>query len=113
MQTFLWCCALCLAQVPAEYRDALTKAEEMQTRGELDGVIRTLTPWAERYPNGAEAQHALGLAHYQQNNFPVAIRHLSAALTLEPERSAPWKQTVETLAMAYFFSNRTGDALPL
>ncbi len=110
---FFWCCTLCFAQVPAEYRGALKKAEEMQTRGDLDGVIRTLTPWIEKYPDGAESQHALGLAHYQRNDFPSAIRHLSAALALEPESSAPWRQTVETLAMAYFFSNRTGDALPL
>lgn len=85
----------------------------MRARGDLEGVIRSLTPWVERYADGAEAQHALGLAYYQQNNLAGAIRHLSAALKLERENSPSWKQTVETLAMAYYFSNRTQDALPL
>jgi tetratricopeptide (TPR) repeat protein len=85
----------------------------MRARGDVDGVVRTLTPWVEKYPDRVEAQHALGLAYYQQNNFPGAIRHLSAALKLEPENSSAWKQTVETLGMAYFFSNRAQEALPL
>ena len=35
------------------------------------------------------------------------------AFRLEPENSAAWRQTVEILAMAYYFSNRAKDALPL
>jgi protein O-GlcNAc transferase len=110
----LWCCGACLAQEPpAEYFSALKDAEELRTRGDLEGVVRALDPWAEKYPDRAELRHALGLAYYQQNNLAAAIRHLSAALKLEPENSSPWKQTVETLGMSYYFSNRTQDALPL
>jgi tetratricopeptide (TPR) repeat protein len=55
----------------------------------------------------------LGLAYYQKKDFPGAIRNLSAALKLEPENSAAWKQTVEFLGMSYYFNNRPKDALPL
>ena len=115
MTLFLWCHGVCFAQAPPaeEYRNALKEAEAIRDRGDLEGVVRTLLPWVEKYPDEAEAQHALGLAYYQQNNFASALRHLSAALKLEPENSRPWKQTVETLAMAYYFSSRTQDALPL
>ena len=112
---FLWCHSVCFAQAPpaSEYRNALQEAEAMRARGDMEGVVRTLLPWVEKYPDQAQAHHALGLAYYQQNNLASAIRHLSAALKLEPESSRPWKQTVETLAMAYYFSSRTQDALPL
>jgi tetratricopeptide (TPR) repeat protein len=110
----LWCGGAGFAQEPpAEYFNALKNAEEMRTRGDLEGVVRALDPWVEKYPDRAELRHALGLAYYQQNNLAGAIRHLSASLKLEPENSSPWKQTVETLAMSYYFSNRTQDALPL
>lgn len=111
----LWCCGALFGQspAPAEYEKAAKEAEQMRARGDLDGVVRTLTPWAEKYPDRVEVQHALGLAYYQQNNFAGAIRHLSAALQGEPENSPPWKQTVETLAMACYFSNRAQEALPL
>ena len=98
---------------PAGYADALREAQEMRARGDLAGIIRTLSSWIEKYPEGVEAQHALGIAYYQQNNLPGAIRHLSAALKLQPENTPAWKQTVETLAMAYYFSSRTEEALPL
>jgi tetratricopeptide (TPR) repeat protein len=107
-------CSAGLAQAPpAGYANAIREAEEMRARGDLTGIIRTLTSWVEKYPAGAEAQHALGIAYYQQSDLPGAIRHLSAALKLQPENSPAWKQTVETLAMAYYFSSRTADALPL
>jgi len=103
-----------LAQAPpAGYANALKEAEEMRARGDLAGIIRTLTSWVEKYPEGAEAQHALGIAYYQQNNLPGSIRHLSAAIKLQPENTPAWKQTVETLGMAYYFSSRTEEALPL
>mgnify|MGYP001614072927 CR=1 FL=1 len=101
------------APPPPEYGKAVQQAEQMRARGDLDGVVRTLLPWVEKYPERAEAQHGLGLAYYQQNNLAGAIRHLAAALKLETENSAAWKQTVESLAMAYYFSNRSPEALPL
>ena len=103
------------AQTPGsvQYKSALNEAEKLFAKGDLDGVIRMLTPWAEKYPDAAEVRHGLGLAYYQQQDFAGAIRHLSVTLKLEAENSAPWKQTVEILAMAYFFSNRASDALPL
>jgi len=110
-----WSCCAVLAQGPpaAEYGNAVKQAENMRARGDLDGVIRTLLPWVEKHPGRAEAQHALGVAYHQRNDFAGAIRHLSAALKLEPETSAARNQTVETLAMAYYFSNRSQEALPL
>ena len=118
----MWLTALLLvvsshafAQGPAggEYGAALDRAEQLFGRGDLDGVIQELKPWVERDASLAEAQHGLGLAYYQKPDFIRAIRHLSAALPLEPENSPQWKQTVEILAMAYYFSNRAQDALPL
>lgn len=111
----LWCSCLAAAQSPpdTEYKEALKHAESLRARGDLPGVIRTLTPWVERYPDRAEAQHALGLAYYQQSDLAGAVRHLSAAMKLEAENSQPWKQTIETLAMTYYFGNRAQDALPL
>jgi tetratricopeptide (TPR) repeat protein len=107
----LWSCLVSLGQEPpgAEYRQALKQAEEMRARGDLEGVVRVLLPWAEKQPDKAEVQHALGVAYFQRNDFAGAIRHLSIALKLEPAR----QQTVENLAMAYYFSNRSADALPL
>lgn len=108
-------CAFCFGQAPtaAEHENAVKQAREMQSRGDLEGIARTLSPWVEKHPDQGEAQHLLGTAYYQQQNYAGAIRHLSAALKLEPENSAAWKQTVEALAMAYYFSNRSQDALPL
>src|SRR5215467_10618312 len=97
----------------AGYSKALADAEKMFTQGRLDEVVQTLTPWVEKYPQEAEAHHGLGLAYYQQKNFAGAIQHLAVAIKLEQENSPPWKQTVEILAMAYYFSNRAQDALPL
>ncbi len=103
------------AQEPAvgAYEAALDRAEQLFGKGYLDGVIQELKPWVERDMSLAAAQHGLGLAYYQKPDFVRAIRHLSAALPLEPENSPQWKQTVEILAMAYYFSNRAQDALPL
>lgn len=97
----------------SEYEAALARAEQLFADGDQDGVIRLLQPWVARDPKLAEAQHGLGLAYYQKPDFPNAIRHLSMAFRLEPENSAAWRQTVEILAMAYYFSNRAKDALPL
>ena len=106
---------MALAQTPgvAEYETALNRAEQFFSNGDLDGVIRELQPWVEKDANLAAAQHGLGLAYYQKPDFVGAIRHLSVALQLEPENSPEWRQTVEILAMAYYFSNRAQDALPL
>ena len=103
------------AQQPpeSEYAKALTQAEELFAKADQDGVIRLLGPWAAKNPKLAEAQHGLGLAYYQKPDFPNAIRHLSVAFRLESENSPTWRQTVEILAMAYYFSNRAKDALPL
>ena len=105
----------CLAQTPAAsvHDKAVISAKEAHAKSDLDGVIRILSPLAERHPDRAEIQHLLGIAYYQRRDLADAIRHLSAALKLETENSAPWMQTVETLAMAYYFSNRLTDALPL
>ena len=104
----------CFAQAPAgSPQSAVKEARERQARGDLEGVVRALTPWVETGRGHVEAQHLLGLAYYQQQNFAGAIRHLSTALKMEQEGSAAWKQTVETLAMAYYFSNRSQEALPL
>ena len=52
-------------------------------------------------------------AFYQQQNYPAAIEQLSEALGLEAEDSSAWRQTVEHLGLAYYFSHRTKDASPL
>lgn len=95
------------------YVKALSDAELLFARGDQDAVIRLLSPWVAKNPKLAEAQHGLGLAFYQKPDFPNAIRHLSMAFRLEPENTPAWRQTVEILAMAYYFSNRAKDALPL
>lgn len=101
-------------QPPAsEYAGVLTQAEKLFAAGDRDGVIRLLGPWAAKDPKLAEVQHGLGIAYYQKPDFPNAIRHLSMAFRLEPENTPAWRQTVEILAMAYYFSNRAKDALPL
>ncbi len=95
------------------YEKAIEQAKELHARGDLPGVVRLLKPWAESSPERAEAQHLLGLACYQQQDLGAAIRHLSAALKLEPENSPAAQQTAEALGMAYYFSNRAADAVPL
>ena len=97
----------------SEYQKALADAEGLFAKGDQDGVIRLLTPWVAKNPNLAEGQHGLGLAYYQKPDFPNSIRHLSVAFRLETPNSPPWRQTVEILAMAYYFSNRAKDAVPL
>jgi tetratricopeptide (TPR) repeat protein len=106
----VWVCAAGLAD---DYAGALDHAKKMQAAGDLEGVVRTLTPWIEKDPARAEAQHLLGAAYYQRQRYPEAIRHLAAAWKLEREDSPAFRQTVEALGMAYYFSNRTQDALPL
>jgi tetratricopeptide (TPR) repeat protein len=102
------------AELPSpEYTEALHEAEKLFSRGDMDRVLAKLDPWVTKYPAVAEGHHGMGLAYYQQKNFAAAIQHLSRALGLEKENSASWKQTVETLGMAYYFSNRASDALPL
>src|SRR6185503_19407018 len=44
-------CSAGLAQAPpAGYANAIREAEEMRARGDLAGIIRTLTSWVEKYP---------------------------------------------------------------
>jgi tetratricopeptide (TPR) repeat protein len=104
--------SILLGQAPEDYTQALDEAERIFEKGDMDGVIARLGPWIEK-TGGREAYHGVGLAYYQKKDFPNAIRHLSAALKLEPENSAVWKQTVEILGMAYYFNNRPQDALSL
>ncbi len=99
--------------VDTAYSQALGQAEQLLGKGDQEAVIRLLTPWVQKNPKLAEAQHGLGLAYYQKPDFPNAIRHLSMAFQLERENTPVWRQTVEILAMAYYFSNRAKDALPL
>lgn len=107
--------SICHAQTPSppEYDKALKQAQDMQAQGDLEGAIKTLGLWVEKYPDQPQGQHLLGLAYYQKQDWGSAIRHLTAALKLEAENSAAWKQAAETLAMAYYFSNRVQDAVPL
>jgi len=95
-----------------EYARDLDEAERLFEKGDMDAVIAKLLPWSEKHA-GREAEHGLGLAYYQKKDFPNTIRHLSAAIKVEPENSPVWKQTVEILGMAYYFNNRSQDALPL
>jgi cytochrome c-type biogenesis protein CcmH/NrfG len=107
-------CGLCCAQTPlADFAKALKEARKMQAKGDFDGVIRTLATVIDEHADDPEAQHLLGVANYQQQDYGAASRHLSVALKLETENSAAWKQTAQALAMAYYFSNRPQDALPL
>jgi superkiller protein 3 len=109
----LWCAAAAAQAPSGDYSTALKAAAELSARGDLDGVVRTLRPWIEALPDRPEAQHTLGLAYYQRGDYAGAIRHLSAAMKLETENSPAWKQTVETLGMAYYFGNRVQEARPL
>jgi tetratricopeptide (TPR) repeat protein len=109
----LWWSTAAFGQHSRSYEDALRDAEELRVRGDLEGVIRSLTPWADKFPDRPEARLALGLAHHQRNDFGGAIRHLSAALKLGMPDSPAWRQTVEALGMAYFFANRHAEAQPL
>lgn len=97
----------------SEFHEALKKAGELNAKGDFAAVVRLLTPWVERHADSAEGQYRLGIAYFQQQDYPPAIRHLSTALKLEQEGSALWKQTVENLALSYYFTNRPRDALPL
>lgn len=109
-----FCCpAPAQESASSEYEAALNRAEDLFTGGDIEAVIRELEPWVKKDPNLAAAQHGLGLALYRRPDFVGAIQHLSVALSLEPEGSPQWRQTVEILAMAYYFSNRAEDALPL
>jgi tetratricopeptide (TPR) repeat protein len=94
------------------YAQALDQAERLFEKGDMDAVIAELSRWVEKQ-GGREAYHGLGLAYYQKKDFASAIRYLSAAIKLEPENSAVWRQTVEILGMSYYFNNRPKDALPL
>src|SRR5205823_12562222 len=96
------------AAAPGDYTQALDEAERLFEKGDMDGVIAKLGPWATAQ-GGREAHHGLGLAYYQKKDFANTIRHLSAAMELEPVNSAAWKQTVQILGMAYYFNNRPHD----
>ena len=95
------------------YAADLREAEQLLSKGDFGGVIEKLKTWPEKLPNRPEAPHFLGLAYYRLRDFPAAIRHLSAALELEAPNSEPWKQTVEILGAAYYFSNQWQQAVPL
>ncbi len=97
----------------SKYAADLRRADALLSQGDFSGVIETLQPWPERLPDRPEARHFLGLAHYRLRNFSDAIQHLTAALEREEPESAPWKQTVEILGVAYFFEDRWQEAVPL
>lgn len=110
----------CWAQAPPtepssakSYEQALAEAARLEGQGKLDEAIGQLAPWVAKFPDRAAGRHRLGIAYYQRQNYPGAIEHLSAALRLEAEDSPAWRQTVEHLGLAYYFSHRTADALPL
>ena len=107
--------AIVQAQSPSleAYHQAVSEAAELERRGDRDAVIKRLTPWVEQFPEQADGQHHLGIAFYQQQNYPAAIEHLSEALKLEAKDSAAWRQTAEHLGLAYYFSHRSTDATPL
>lgn len=118
LRIVLVACALAaIAQAqsaPADaYQQAVAEAADLERQGNLDAVIEKLKPWVEQFPQRAEGRHRLGIAFYQQQNYPAAIEHLSAALKLEAEDSPAWRQSVEHLGLAYYFSHRTTDASPL
>lgn len=95
------------------YEQALAEVAAMERQGDLKGVVQQLTPLVEKYPRRAEGHHRLGIAHYQLQDYAAAIRHLSKALPLEARDSDGWRQTVEHLGLAYYFSHRAADAVPL
>jgi tetratricopeptide (TPR) repeat protein len=97
----------------SRYASDLRGADTLLSQGDFNGVIETLGSWPERLPDRPEAHHFLGLAHYRLRNFSEAARHLAAALEREEPGSAPWKQTVEILGVAYFFEGRWQEAEPL
>ena len=97
----------------SQYASDLRGADTLLSQGDFNGVIETLRPWPERLPDRPEAHHFLGLAHYRLRNFSEATQHLTAALEREEPGSAPWKQTVEILGVAYFFEGRWQEAEPL
>ena len=107
--------ACCWAQSPSldEYRQAVADAIELKHQGDLAAVIEKLTPWVEQFPQRAEGRHFIGITFYERQNYPAAIEHLSVALELEEPDSAAWRQTVEHLGLAYYFSHRTKEASPL
>jgi tetratricopeptide (TPR) repeat protein len=97
----------------SRYAGDLRHADELLSKGNFAAVIETLKPWPEKLPDRPEAHHFLGLSYYRLRDFPAAIRHLSAALELESPNSEPWRQTVEILGAAYYFSNQWRQAIPL
>lgn len=96
-----------------DYGPALAEAGKLFAAGNFAGVIEKLGGLAEKLPDAAEVQHGIGLAYYQQQDYAKAIRHLSLALKNEQEDSSPWRQTVEILGMADYFSRNWRDAAPL
>ena len=105
----------CWAQSPSldDYHQAVAEAIELQHQGNLDAVVEKLTPWVERFPQRAEGRHFIGITFYEQQNYPAAIEHLAVAVELEEPGSVAWRQTVEHLGLAYYFSHRTKEAAPL
>lgn len=97
----------------SQYASDLRVADALLSQGDFGGVVETLQRWPERLPDRPEAHHFLGLAHYRLRNFSEAVQHLAAALEREVPESAPWKQTVEILGVAYFFEGRWQEAEPL
>lgn len=101
------------AQQPNESAEALVEAGKLFASGNFAGVIETLAPLAEKFPNLAEVQHGLGLAFYQQQKFAEAIQHLSLSLKNEQEDSNAWRQTVEILGMSRYYNHDWREAVPL
>lgn len=97
----------------ADAGQALEEAGKLFETGDFAGVIAKLSPWAEKSPDSAEIQHGLGLAYYQQQNFPLAARHLAAAMKHEAGNSPEWRQTVEILGMSHYYTRNWREAAPL
>jgi tetratricopeptide (TPR) repeat protein len=94
-----------------EYALALQDAEAFFNRGDYNGAIAILGPWAARFPNSADLRHNLGLAYYRQQDFAKAAEHLTAAVGLEKENSPAWRQSVEVLGVSLYFCSRPMDAV--
>lgn len=74
---------------PADYLGVKLNLSRLYVaEGRLDDAIELLRPWSDDLDARAEVHRVLGIAHYSAGDLPSAIRHLQAAVKLNPADTA-------------------------
>lgn len=96
-------------KVASDGASMLSRATTLIEAGKNDQAIQLLTPMADRRPESAGVERALGKAYYQERKLDQATAHLEAALKQDPGDL----ESTQLLGLAYSQLGRAGQAIPL